>query len=220
MDTKNNNQKIKTELEKERKELEAQLKHMEEYKELEMGESIAELATYDNHPADIGSELYERSKDIALAEGIKHKLQHVGNALDKINTNNYGICDMCGKEISADRLEAMPSTTLCLKCKELKESETDNNRPVEEEVLNMVPQNYKGLDNMYDGENVWRDLARYGTSDTPQDSERPGEYQDLIEDNEDDGLVEKIEGIPYVSKKDGMFYEETYGVDEKEKLDE
>ncbi|MDI9448265.1 MAG: conjugal transfer protein TraR, partial [Bacillota bacterium] len=33
-----------------------------------LGDSIGELSTYDNHPADVGSEVFERSKDFALRE--------------------------------------------------------------------------------------------------------------------------------------------------------
>jgi DnaK suppressor protein len=31
---------------------------------------------------------------------------------------NYGICERCGQQIDPARLEALPDTTLCLKCKQ------------------------------------------------------------------------------------------------------
>ena len=39
-----------------------------------LSDSISEFSTYDNHPADIGAETFERSKDLALRENFKRVL--------------------------------------------------------------------------------------------------------------------------------------------------
>jgi DnaK suppressor protein len=42
-------------------------------------------------------------------------------AIERLDTGKYGICERCGKEISARRLEALPYVTLCLDDQELVE---------------------------------------------------------------------------------------------------
>jgi RNA polymerase-binding protein DksA len=42
-------------------------------------------------------------------------------ALSRIATNEYGICQRCGKRISVARLEALPYASLCIECKSREE---------------------------------------------------------------------------------------------------
>jgi DnaK suppressor protein len=41
----------------------------------------------------------------------------IRNALDCIEDGSYGICELCGEDISFKRLEARPVTTKCIQCK-------------------------------------------------------------------------------------------------------
>jgi DnaK suppressor protein len=47
----------------------------------------------------------------------------IREALDRIEDGTYGICEICGNEISKRRLMARPVTTLCIACKTLQEEE-------------------------------------------------------------------------------------------------
>ena len=76
-------------------------------------ESMGELSSYDNHPADEGTELYEREKDIALNEHYELELGNIDQALTAMENGTYGKCEICGKEIPLERLEALPNTTYC-----------------------------------------------------------------------------------------------------------
>jgi RNA polymerase-binding transcription factor DksA len=78
------------------------------------GEQISELAAYDQHQADIGTETFEREKDFSLLESLEAELDDLDRALRKIEDGTYGICEACGKEIPPERLEAMPGTRLCV----------------------------------------------------------------------------------------------------------
>lgn len=49
---------------------------------------------------------------------LELKLQQVNRALEQIKNNNYGICNVCKKEIPRERLEVIPETNICLECKE------------------------------------------------------------------------------------------------------
>ena len=169
---------------KEKEEIEERLEQNDHYG-LERGhfhESMGELSSYDNHPADEGTELYEREKDIALNEHTDLQLRNINNALEAMENGTYGKCEVCGKEIPYERLEALPNTTYC------KEHSPDqvvsHNRPIEEGVL-MPPfgkfdMDAKDENVAFDAEDSWQTVAQWGTSETPSDLAFPQEhYSDI-----------------------------------------
>lgn len=50
-------------------------------------------------------------------------LKKIDEAIDRIDSGVFGICDDCGNEIDIKRLEARPVTTMCIECKTLQEEE-------------------------------------------------------------------------------------------------
>jgi len=72
------------------------------------------LSAADNHLADTATETYERELDEGLEEDAREQLHQVEKALARIESGEYGLCEVCGKEIPVDRLEAVPWTTLCI----------------------------------------------------------------------------------------------------------
>ena len=77
-------------------------------------ESVGELSSYDQHQADMGTETFEREKDLSILEQVEAELADVEHALRRLDEGTYGTCEVCGKAIPDDRLEAMPATRLCL----------------------------------------------------------------------------------------------------------
>lgn len=72
--------------------------------------------------ADEGDpDLVEREKVIALVQTLEHRLELVDYALRQAQEGTYGICERCGEPIDPARLEAVPETTLCVKCKAIVE---------------------------------------------------------------------------------------------------
>lgn len=180
-------------------------------------ESTQELSRYDNHPGDLGSEEFERSKDLALRDNIHIQLQKIEDALESINEGNYGRCRSCGQEIPWERLEAIPETTLCLECRQKMEGMGERQkRPIEEEVIlppfggqasdpyQKHPDEEEAIE--YDGEDTWQELGR--TIEHASES-RSGSYFGPLDLDEDRGNVEGVEEIPYFKGADGMFYEDT-----------
>jgi sporulation protein, yteA family len=165
-----------------------------------LSESISELSVYDNHPADIASETFEREKDLALLNSNREIRQKIDEALENMEKGSYGTCESCGRPIDIDRLEAVPYTTFCVRCQHEEEEEYINReRPIEEEVMG-PPFSRTFLDDTdivgTDGEDVWQKVARYGTSDTPSDLGGADNYSDTFYDaQEDQGVVQKVEGI-------------------------
>ena len=81
-------------------------------------EQVTEMSTYDDHPADLASETFEREKDMALEGNIQDLLEKVNVALEKLEDGTYAVCDSCGVEINPNRLEALPWASLCLNCQD------------------------------------------------------------------------------------------------------
>jgi RNA polymerase-binding transcription factor DksA len=77
-------------------------------------ESFAELSGSDQHQADIGTETFEREKDMSILENVEAELADIEHALGRLNDGTYGRCEACGRPIADERLEAMPATRLCL----------------------------------------------------------------------------------------------------------
>ena len=75
--------------------------------------AISELASNDQHQGDIGTETFEREKDFSLLEQLEAEISDLDAALRKIDEGTYGRCEVCGQEIDAERLEAMPGTRTC-----------------------------------------------------------------------------------------------------------
>jgi YteA family regulatory protein len=162
-------------------------------------DSVRELSNYDNHPADTGTAEFERGKDLALNEHAEKELDDVAKALESIRRGSYGTCEVCHTDIPYERLEAIPTTTRCVKHAE--EHFVSEKRPVEEDVLRppFGQFEYDEKDaTLYDAEDAWQDVARYGTSETPSDFAEQAmlDYNDMyIESDEPVGYVEEIEGF-------------------------
>lgn len=77
-------------------------------------ENVNELSGSDQHPADIGTETFEREKDLSILENVEAELADIEHALERLNDGTYGTCEACGRPIDDERLEAMPATRLCL----------------------------------------------------------------------------------------------------------
>ncbi|MHB1652156.1 MAG: TraR/DksA C4-type zinc finger protein [Desulfitobacteriaceae bacterium] len=174
----------------------------------DMRDSLSELSVVDNHPADIGSELYQRERDIALHDNLMSKVEAIESALSRYEKGNYGVCEHCGHEIPFERLEALPYTTVCTECSREEEKEEQHSfyrEPVENELLNR-PFSRTFNDgtgrNEFDGEDAWQAVARYGSSDSPQDlgtNRDVEDYNSVFEDADEwVGAVQEVEAIPTV----------------------
>lgn len=77
-------------------------------------DSVGELSSLDQHQADLGTETFEREKDLSILENVEAELADIEHALARIGDGTYGTCEACGKPIDEERLEVMPATRLCL----------------------------------------------------------------------------------------------------------
>lgn len=73
--------------------------------------------------SDEGAALTEYDRNQAMIDNDRALQRQITEALERLDTGKYGICERCGKEIGAKRLEALPYVTLCIEDQELVERE-------------------------------------------------------------------------------------------------
>jgi DnaK suppressor protein len=93
------------------------------------GESLEALTLVSQHPADVGTETFDRERDLSILEQVEAELVDVERALERLDDGSYGTCEACGKPIDDARLEARPEARLCREDQEAAEREA-RHRPV------------------------------------------------------------------------------------------
>ena len=63
----------------------------------------------------------EQSMRIRLRNRETLYIKKIDEALKRIDEGNFGECETCGEDIEVRRLEARPTATLCVACKEEEE---------------------------------------------------------------------------------------------------
>jgi len=196
MITKKQQTKFKAVLEKRQNEL---IRQVQDHfgMDVEMGrDSVGELSIYDNHPGDMGTELYERQKDIALNEHAETELEEINKALHAIEEGTYGICSVCGGDIAYERLLATPVADRCIE--HATEDTFHTNRPVEEQVISsdLTPKGDIEKEEVgYDREDAWQEVGRYGSSETTADFYSDRESFDEMYPNEEEETIGSVEDV-------------------------
>ena len=65
--------------------------------------------------------------NLALREKAAQRIEQLEDALHRLDAGDYGVCESCEQPIDAERLEALPDTTLCIKC--AREAEQNGRAP-------------------------------------------------------------------------------------------
>jgi DnaK suppressor protein len=85
---------------------------------------------------DLASEERDREINFILSDRERVKLKQIDDALERLDSGNYGVCESCGLEIAEERLLAMPFSTLCRDCQQDQEREAKSQRRVEDDEPN------------------------------------------------------------------------------------
>jgi DnaK suppressor protein len=105
--------------------------------------------------ADAGTDSYDRDFALSIASSEQEALFEIEEALNRIKTGCYGVCEATGKQIPPDRLEAIPWTRFIAEA----ERELERNNTAPRAKLGELA-----------------DLASPGRTE-PQDEERKGSNQ-------------------------------------------
>jgi len=57
---------------------------------------------------DIAQQMIDDSLKLKMLDRIRDRIRQVDVALEKIENNNYGVCDITGEDIEPERLELQP----------------------------------------------------------------------------------------------------------------
>ena len=109
----------KTKLEEEKKLLEDELSTLGQVDKTGDWEATPEDEMNSQEVQDEG-DMAERAEDYEersiKLNSLEIRLSDVNEALEKIEGDNYGICENCKKEIEEDRLEVNPAARTCKEC--------------------------------------------------------------------------------------------------------
>ena len=72
---------------------------------------------YSYFNSEEGGDFVDREQIFLFMSRELKYLQQIEYALSLIERGDYGICYECGNEISHERLEAVPTTQICVACK-------------------------------------------------------------------------------------------------------
>jgi len=158
-----------------------------------MNDAVSELSGYDNHPGDLGSEMFEREKDLSLRDADNSRLQNIDEAMDRIENGTYGSCARCGADIAEERLAISPEARYCITCqRNVEEIDSRFDHPVEEEIT-APPFARTFMDdtdyNAFDGEDSWQAVLRF--------NQRPQFTHDdeYLYDDDNEGIVDEMDRI-------------------------
>jgi DnaK suppressor protein len=81
---------------------------------------------------DLAFEENEREVSIMLSERERLRIGRIDDAIGRIASGKYGLCEMCGFDVTEERLNAMPFARLCCDCQQEQEQDAKTRHRYEE----------------------------------------------------------------------------------------
>ena len=106
----------KTKLEEYRKLLQEQMDQLLRGADRTVLEMTDEKTNFPD-PTDRASLESDRNFELRIRDRERKLISKIREALDRIDSGDFGECEDCGDQIGAARLKARPVTTLCIECK-------------------------------------------------------------------------------------------------------
>lgn len=100
--------------------LRQQKKVEEDIKNLEKGDPVMDQTVESSEPGTDSWMADVHSRVVALKASLKQMLEKTRYALNKLKKGEYGKCEKCGQYLEWERLEAIPTATLCISCSKKK----------------------------------------------------------------------------------------------------
>lgn len=69
----------------------------------------------DEHDPEGQTIAYDRAQAQALLAGARNDLVEIDAAFARLDAGTYGVCEVCGREIPGERLEARPAARRCVR---------------------------------------------------------------------------------------------------------
>jgi len=79
-------------------------------------EAAVDVAVDDEHDPEGHTIAWERQQVAALLTDAKITFAEIEATLRRLDQGLHGTCAVCGDEIAAERLDALPATHTCVRC--------------------------------------------------------------------------------------------------------
>jgi len=73
-------------------------------------------------PTDRAALETDRNFLLRIRDRERKLIEKIKEAIERIDNGTFGICEICGRGIRVERLNARPVTTLCINCKKKQEA--------------------------------------------------------------------------------------------------
>ena len=92
--------------------------------------TMQDEATIFADPNDRASQESDMSLELRNRDRERKLIKKIDETIAKIDAGEYGYCESCGVEIGLKRLEARPTATLCIDCKDARRVARKTSREV------------------------------------------------------------------------------------------
>jgi RNA polymerase-binding transcription factor DksA len=86
-------------------------------------DALEEQPSYSTHMADAGTDNYDRDFALGMLSSEQDARYEIEQAIDRIRNGAYGKCELTGKPIEPERLEAIPWTRFSARAEKQLEQE-------------------------------------------------------------------------------------------------
>ena len=85
----------------------------------EAGKTVVDMDDDENFPdpSDRATMESNRNSILRIRDRERKLIFKMQEALERLESGEYGVCEECGEDIGIARLKARPVTTLCIECK-------------------------------------------------------------------------------------------------------
>ncbi len=109
---------LKERLEKEKQQIEKQLKTFATKDEKVKGDWDTKFPSLGSSDLETAAdEVEEYNSLLPIEHNLELRLKNINNALKKIEKGDYGICEKCKKQIPDERLNIYPEARICMDCR-------------------------------------------------------------------------------------------------------
>ena len=112
---------------KEREQYESQMDfHSEEALHFEKG-SASEISGMSSHIADCATDSFQHEIELTMMTNEGDIIEQIDEAIERLESGDYGYCHDCAVKINSARLEVIPHTRLCINCQAVREKHSGMN---------------------------------------------------------------------------------------------
>lgn len=179
-------------LQEEKRQVQASLDRISKQNKESMENYHNDSSRYDNHPADIGIEVYMMEQDKGKENHLKNILWEIDESLENLRKGKYGLCKTCDQPIDKERLELIPYLKTCVECSKELDGDISFRYTSERKIADDFFGTIKRRHVYYDGEDTLQEVFQYNIVENDPSSST-GDNMGLMDEDMDG--VEEVENI-------------------------